>query len=103
MELLETERNYIRVLRSIVEAYGGAFSAEGAPFTEDDRSVLLANTADLLEIHTAFLALIEVQLASTTGRMVSDVFVGSVEWVATRNPAASPASLGFLLFAFRSG
>mmetsp|Transcript_6705 Transcript_6705/g.17286 ORF Transcript_6705/g.17286 Transcript_6705/m.17286 type:complete len:987 (-) Transcript_6705:1216-4176(-) len=78
-ELLETEQNYIKVLKIITEHYHDRVKAAPDLVSEQDRLVLFANAFQLMEVHSGFLELIEAEMRSTTGRMMSDAFINSIE------------------------
>eukprot|EP00051_Salpingoeca_urceolata_P001684 m.43077 g.43077 ORF g.43077 m.43077 type:complete len:802 (-) comp11610_c0_seq2:431-2836(-) len=72
-ELLDTERNFVKVLHSIVDVYHKHLS-ESKAFSKLDVSTVFSNIAELLTSHKELITGLEKQMASTTGRMVSQVF-----------------------------
>lgn len=79
LELADTERNYNKVLAAITDVYHKKLSEVPDLVSKEDMNILFSNIFELRETHQGFLALIEVQMQSTTGRMVSGVFRKSLE------------------------
>eukprot|EP00037_Helgoeca_nana_P003013 m.37519 g.37519 ORF g.37519 m.37519 type:complete len:958 (+) comp13110_c0_seq1:229-3102(+) len=78
-ELLDTERNYLKVLKRITEHYYSRIKETPELCSDQERLVLFANVFELAKVHSGFLELIEAEMSSTTGRMISDAFINSID------------------------
>lgn len=71
-ELFETERNYVDVLRVIIDKF--MKSLEQSKLSKNDLRTIFSNVGDLLDVHVEFFGLLEKSLASKTGRNISKPF-----------------------------
>jgi len=78
-ELLDTERKYLGVLNTLTDVYHKGLKAHTKIVNDDDLTVLFANIFELQGIHKAFLKLIEAQMQSSSGRMLGNAFIHSIE------------------------
>lgn len=71
-ELYETEKNYVGVLRTIIDKF--MKSLESSKLSKADVQNLFSNITELYDLHEEFFRALETQMASKTGRNVSEPF-----------------------------
>jgi guanine nucleotide exchange factor VAV len=76
-ELEDTERRYVDVLKTIIEKFMRPLAAVKA-ISKMDHKTIFSNVTDLLTIHHEFHSLVSAQMASTTGRKLSEPFMVSL-------------------------
>eukprot|EP00729_Bicosta_minor_P001740 gene1740-6643_t len=73
-ELLDTEFRYVGVLKVIIEKFMRRLAAN-PKINKSDHKAIFSNVTDLLTLHDEFYKMICIEMASTTGRMLSVPFL----------------------------
>lgn len=78
-ELHDTEKNYVKVLRAIIDTFMKTLSSQQKIITRSDCKTIFSNITDLLVAHVEFLDLLDKQMSNKTGRIISEVFLVSIK------------------------
>lgn len=78
-ELLDTERNYVKLLKMIIEVFMRTVTANPKTISRAECVLIFSNIEDLYSAHTAFLGKLEQQMQSHTGRLVSGCFLEAIK------------------------
>lgn len=78
-ELLDTERNYVKLLKMIIDVFMKTVMANPKTISRAECQLIFSNIEDLFSAHTAFLAKLEQQMQSHTGRLVSGCFLEAIK------------------------
>lgn len=73
-EVAETERNYVEVLKVIIDKFMRPMEASGK-INRGDCKTIFSNVTDILAVHVEFLKDLDRALSSTTGRNISQPFM----------------------------
>jgi len=76
-ELYETEKNYVGVLRVIIDKFQK--SLEASKLSKQDSKIIFSNVGVLLGVHIDFLGQLETTMNSKTGRNISKPFENCVD------------------------
>lgn len=78
-EVIQTERNYVKVLQTIIECFRATFAQNSKVITKGDIRTVFSNIDELLDAHHALLADMEKVMSSSTGRMMSGCFLTHIK------------------------
>eukprot|EP00052_Salpingoeca_macrocollata_P034789 m.12643 g.12643 ORF g.12643 m.12643 type:complete len:807 (+) comp6968_c0_seq1:124-2544(+) len=77
-ELHETERNYVKVLDTVVTVFRSVMSSQPKIITKSDVQTVFSNIEEVLHAHQRFLERLDTSLSSTTGRMIAPCFLDCI-------------------------
>eukprot|EP00043_Microstomoeca_roanoka_P009973 m.95012 g.95012 ORF g.95012 m.95012 type:complete len:787 (+) comp14747_c2_seq1:104-2464(+) len=73
-ELLETEKNYVKVLGTIANVFKPTMSSQPKIISRSDINTIFSNVHELLDAHIALLADLDKVMSKSTGRIISSIF-----------------------------
>eukprot|EP00053_Salpingoeca_punica_P017049 m.162985 g.162985 ORF g.162985 m.162985 type:complete len:812 (+) comp17104_c0_seq1:358-2793(+) len=78
-ELHDTERNYVKILQTIIQVFRDTILKDGKAISKADCSLIFSNIDTILDTHQQFLSELDTNLASVSGRIVSTCFISAIQ------------------------